>query len=182
MKARLQSFLQMLAGATDKELAQQVQFLKEENQILRARLPKKLIITPQERKRLLRFGKPLGKAIADIISIVSPRTFARWIEAEKPSDDKQTRPRKPGRPPTEKEIRDLIVRMAEENSWGYTRILGELRKLGIHNVSRSTIANILKEKGFEPGPKRGPGTWSDFVHRHAQTLWACDFFSNYVAE
>ena len=60
MKARLQSFLLMLAGATDKELAQQVQYLKEENRILRARLPKKLLITRAERHRLLRFGKPLG--------------------------------------------------------------------------------------------------------------------------
>jgi len=71
---------------------------------------------------------------------------------------------------TEYEIRELILRMAEEeNAWGYTRIVGELRKLGIRNVYRSTVANILKENGYEPGPKRGPGTWSEFIQRHAAT-------------
>jgi putative transposase len=59
---------------------------------------------------------------------------------------------------------------------GYTRILGELKKLGIR-VSRSTVVNILKEAGLDPGPKRGEGTWDEFITRHAQTLWACDFFS-----
>jgi putative transposase len=39
------------------------------------------------------------------------------------------------------------------------------------------VANILREAGFDPGPKRGEGTWSDFVQRHAKTLWACDFLT-----
>jgi putative transposase len=177
MKARLQSFLLMLAGATDKELAQQVQYLKEENHILRSRLPGKLHITPQERRRLLRFGEPLGTPIASLISIVSPRTFARWLAAEKSTSDKAANPTKPGRPRTPEEIRDMILRMAAENAWGYTRIIGELRRLGVRNVCRSTVASILKENGFEPGPKRGPGTWSEFIARHATTLYACDFFS-----
>jgi len=180
MKARLQSILLMLAGTSDKELAQQVQYLKEENQILRSRLPKKLFVTPQERNRLLRYGTPLGKAIAKLITIVSPRTFARWLKAEKPNGDTRPERRKPGRPPTPQEIHDLILRMAEENAWGYTRIVGELRKLGIHDVYRSTVANFLKANGYEPGPKRGPGTWSDFIRRHATTLWTCDFFSKKV--
>jgi putative transposase len=52
-----------------------------------------------------------------------------------------------------------------------------LRKLGIPNVSRSTVANILRTAGFDPGPKRGEGTWSAFLARHAATLWASDFIS-----
>src|SRR5262249_26482672 len=57
------------------------------------------------------------------------------------------------------------------------RILGELKKLGIRSVSKTTVATILREAGLDPGPKRGPGTWSEFVARHAATLWACDFLS-----
>lgn len=64
--------------------------------------------------------------------------------------------------------------------WGYTRILGELRKLGIRNISRQTVKNILKEHGLDPGPKRGVGTWDEFLKIHASTLWACDFFSKRV--
>ena len=70
--------------------------------------------------------------------------------------------------------------MAKATGWGYRRILGELKKLRIHNVSRSTIARILIENGFDPGPKRGEGTWHEFVRRHVETLWATDFFTKKV--
>ena len=56
--------------------------------------------------------------------------------------------------------RELILMLARENDWGYTRILGELRKLGIKTVSRNTVKNILKENGLEPGPKRGACTFN----------------------
>ena len=59
-----------------------------------------------------------------------------------------------------------MLRFARETGWGYTRILGELKKLGIRNVSRSTVVNILKENGFDPRPKRGEATWDDFLKRH----------------
>jgi putative transposase len=42
------------------------------------------------------------------------------------------------------------------------------------------VVNILRQNGLDPGPKRGEGTWDEFVKRHAQTLWACDFFSKNV--
>ena len=64
--------------------------------------------------------------------------------------------------------------------WGYKRILGELKKLRIYNISRATIARILKENGFDPGPKRGDGTWHDFMQRHIKTVWATDFFTKTV--
>lgn len=74
----------------------------------------------------------------------------------------------------------MVLRLAREHDWGYTRILGELRKLGIGKISRSTVIKILKENGLEPGPQRGEGSWDDFLKRHAATLWACDFFSKKV--
>ncbi len=61
--------------------------------------------------------------------------------------------------------------------WGYSRILGELRMLGVRAVSRSTVINILREAGLDPGPKRGVGTWTAFLSRHAATLWASDFLT-----
>jgi putative transposase len=70
--------------------------------------------------------------------------------------------------------------MATDTGWGYRRIHGELLKLGIRSISASTVARILKEHGFEPGPKRGYGTWHEFVQRHLKTLWACDFFTTTV--
>ncbi len=63
---------------------------------------------------------------------------------------------------------------------GYTRILGELKKLGIESVTRNTLKNILKRNGYETGPKRGHGTWDEFIKRHAKTMWQCDFYSKKV--
>ena len=177
MKAVFQSFLLMLATATDRVLAKQVQFLKIENQILRGKLPKRITVTPQERQRLIKYGRPLGAAIEHLIGIVSPRTFLRWLGAEQPS---ATKPGKPGRPRTEVEIRDLVLRLARETGWGYTRILGELKKLGVRAICRSTVINILKEHGLDPGPRRGLGTWDEFLKRHAVALGATDFFSKPV--
>lgn len=106
-----------------------------------------------------------------LLLIVTPRTFARWMSGQQR--------RKPvikvGRRPTPYEVRELILRLARENAWGYTRILGELKKLGSTNVSRSTVVNSLKAEGLDPGPKRGKGSWDEFIKIHSSTFWACDF-------
>ena len=85
----------MLANATDRELARQIQYLKAENRILRAKLPQRITITAAERQRLLKYGKPLGQAIRALITIVSPCTFARWLSRETISPKGCTRA-KPG--------------------------------------------------------------------------------------
>ena len=68
----------LLGVATDSELARMVEYLKAENRVLRDRLPKRLKVSARERNRLLKFGRGLGTAIKDLITIVSPRTFAQW--------------------------------------------------------------------------------------------------------
>ena len=70
--------------------------------------------------------------------------------------------------------------LAKENGWGYTRILGELKKLGIQLITRNTVKAILKRGGYDTGPNRGPGTWDEFLTRHAKTLWQCDFLHTRV--
>ena len=173
----LNPLLFLLAGATQPELIRQIQYLKVENRILRARLPKRLVVTPGERAKLLKHGKKVGPALRELMTIVTPRAFSNWVreKAGKPKGkSRKGRPRKP------EVVRELVLRIARETDWGYTRILGELKKLGIHRVSRNTIKNILKEHGLEPGPDRGEGSWDDFVKRHASTLWACDFFTKKV--
>ena len=107
MHRLFQSFLLRLATATDRELARQLQSLKVENAILRAKLPQRIIITPRERQRLIQFGKVLSSTIRDLITIISPRTFRRWLHEEKPAT--KPSPRKPGRPKTKEEIREVFV-------------------------------------------------------------------------
>ena len=85
-----------------------------------------------------------------------------------------------GRPRKSFLIRELILRFAEENAWGYTRILGEFKKMRAPSIARSTIKNILIENGHDPGPRRGKGSWGEFIKIHADTLWQCDFFSKRI--
>ena len=165
----------LLAAATDRQLTRMVEYLKAENRILRDRLPDKIAVTPTEKRRLMRYGKPLGAAIRELITIVHPRTFLRWLAGDKPAAGKKTPARAPGRPRTAEPLRDLVVRLAKETGWGYTRILGELKKLGVRGVCRSTVVNILKEACLDPSPERRKGTWAEFVRRHAATLWAINF-------
>jgi putative transposase len=80
-------------------------------------------VTEQERNRLVKFGAKLGRPLAELATIVHPDTLRRWIrEAGKRA---QRKPAKVGRRKTQQEIRELILRLARENDWGYTRILGE---------------------------------------------------------
>src|SRR5688572_24955519 len=78
-----QSLLLVIAGATQKELARQVKYLKVENEILRSKLPKRITVTPKEKHRLVRFAQKLGKAIHHLTTIVTPGTLMKWICAER---------------------------------------------------------------------------------------------------
>ncbi|MET8004217.1 helix-turn-helix domain-containing protein [Nonomuraea glycinis] len=85
------------------------------------------------------------------------------------------RPKRPGRPPTVRSIRALILRLVRENpSWGYRRVHGELATLGI-KVAPSTVWEILKQEGVAPSPERASVTWADFLRSQADALLACDF-------
>ena len=82
-----------------------------------------------------------------------------------------------GRRPIPVDLRDLILRLAAENpTWGYLRIQGELRKLG-HRLSASTIRRVLRRKRVPPAPRRGGLAWDEFLRAHAGAVMACDFFT-----
>ena len=68
------------------------------------------------------------------------------------------------------------MRFAQENpSWGYDRIQGALANLG-HEISDTSVANILKEHGIEPAPqRRRQTTWKTFLQAHWEVLAAIDF-------
>ena len=126
--------LALIASATDKELAKYVEYLKHENRLLRARLPKQVHTTYEERQTLLKYGKALGRAIEELITIVSPGTFYRWVHESKNGKPKPKSPKGGQRKP--KELRELVLKIAEETGFGLTRIVGELRKLGIKKIRR----------------------------------------------
>lgn len=99
--------------------------------------------------------------------LVQPTTLLRWHrELVRRRWIYQER-RPPGRPSIASELRQLILRMAAENpTWGYRRIQGELSRLGI-SVAPSTVWAVLRRHGVEPAPRRASLSWADFLHRQA---------------
>src|SRR5262249_18006453 len=79
---------------------------------------------------------------------------------------------KPGRPPLGRQTAALVIRLGRENPrWGYLRIRGELKKLGIE-VSATTIASLLRRAGLGPAPRRLGPSWSQFLRAQASGLLA----------
>jgi len=172
-----QEFLGLLGRMTHSNLIRQIEYMKVENEILRSKLPKRITTTPAEKRRLIKYGLPLRGQIKSIITIVGYSTFRRWA-----AEGVSKKPAKRGRPRiTSQELIDLVVRMAKENKlWGYGRIRAELRKLNITRISVSGISSILVRNGIEPVRKRKEDCWDNFIKRHFETLWACDFFTKTV--
>jgi putative transposase len=108
--------------------------------------------------------------------LVTPETLLRWHR--RMVARRWTYPhRPPGRPAVDQGVRQLILRLARENShWGYVRIVGELRKLGI-TVSATLVRNVLARAGVPPAPARAASSWRSFLRHHGNTILACDFFT-----
>jgi len=176
----LQLLLMMFAGWVNRQQLEVIEYLQEENRLLKERLGDRPIhFTDAERRRLARRAKRLGrKVLNELKTLVTPDTLMRWYRELVCAKWDYSQRRGPGRPRVRKDIVNLIVRMALHNpSWGYTRIKGALANLG-HQVGRGTIANILKENGIEPAPERDQHTsWSTFLKAHWDCLAATDFFT-----
>ena len=169
-----------VAGWMNQQQQHAIEYLREENRVLREQLgSRRLRLNDDQRRRLAAKARGLGRRLlAEIATIVTPETLLAWhrkLIAQKydGSDHHHL-----GRPRTDGEIEALVVRLAEENrDWGYRRILGALSNLG-HNIGRGTIANILKQHGIEPAPERSrKTTWKEFLTRHFELIVAADFFT-----
>lgn len=108
--------------------------------------------------------------------LATPETILRWHRAL--VRRRWAYPhRRPGRPTLPEETVGLIVRLAKENPrWGYLRIVGELKKLGI-TVSKGSVANVLRHHGLPPAPRREGPTWVKFLRAQAKGVIATDFFT-----
>jgi len=142
-------FLLLFSGWVNRNQQAVIDYLVEENRVLRAvNGSRRLRLTDDQRRRLAVKGKVLGRRqLAAVAGIVTPYTILRWYRRLVAKKYDSSKTRRPGRPPTKPGLAALVVRMATENpTWGYTRIRGGLKHLG-HDIARNTIKAILKDHG-----------------------------------
>jgi transposase InsO family protein len=168
-----------VAGWMNRNQQDVIEYLQEEVRVLQELLGKQPRFNDGQRRRLAIKGKTLGRKTLDrFASLVTPNTLLAWHRRLVAQKYDGSRVRKAGGPSAKPEIQELILKLARENrSWGYTRIQGALANL-CHEVSRGTIANVLKAAGMEPAPTRRQGmTWKEFLRTHWDVLAATEFFT-----
>ena len=148
-----QLLLVTLAGWINRHQQDVIEYIQEENRILRKKLKgKRIRFTDDERRRLAVKGKALGRSVLNqVASIVTPDTILRWHRKLVAMKYDGSAKRGPGRPRVTDEIPELTVRMAQENpGWGFTTIRGVLLNLG-HTVARETVRNTLERTWHRSG-------------------------------
>src|SRR3954463_8403068 len=127
-----------VAGWMNQHQQQAIEYLREENKVLREQLgSRRLRFTDAQRRRLAAKAKGLGRrTLAAIATIVTPETLLAWHRKLIAHKYDGSANRGPGRPRTQAVVESLVVQMAVENrDWGYTRIIGALSNLG-YNLAR----------------------------------------------
>ena len=128
-----QLVLLMFAGWLNRHQLDVIEYLQEENRVLKERLGgRRQSFTDAERCRLARKAHALGrKVLSELDTLVTPDALLRWYRKLIALKWTYCHRPGPGRPRVMKIIADLVMRMALENpSWGYTRIQGALANLG----------------------------------------------------
>jgi len=171
--------LTYVSGLINQELLLRNEYLAAENRILRAHT-QVLRLSDPERATLAEIAKRLGrKALEQIACVAKPDTILGWYRRLVAQKFDGSRKRTyPGRPRVSREVEDLILRFAKENSgWGYDRIVGALVNLG-HHVSDQAVGNILERHGLGPAHKRSQTIrWKDFIASHMSVMAGMDFFT-----
>ena len=130
--------------------------------------------TPQDRLVLAMLARLLPRERWPAF-LVTPATLLLAPRAGGPALDLSTYRTRQQQPAVRR--RRLVVRMARENPrWGYLRIVGECRKLGIR-VSATTVRRILRRHRLGPAPRRGGPGWTAFLRAQASGMLAYDFLT-----
>ena len=109
------------------------------------------------------------------VFLVTPSTLLRWHREL--VRRRWTYPATRRRRGLDPAVVELVLRLARDNPrWGYLRIAGECRKLGV-TVSATSVRTILRRHRLGPAPRRGSSTWTQFLRIQASGALACDFLT-----
>jgi hypothetical protein len=104
--------------------------------------------------------------------LVTPATLLSWHR--RLVAHRWRYPNRPGRPSPNRQIREVISRLARENPrWGYS--------IGEYTANSCVwaidwVRRILRAQGYGPAPQEADTSWRAFLRSHAEGLLACDFF------
>jgi len=163
----------ILFGRSERAKELEILVLRHELQVLRRQVGRPRLRSA-DRVLLAALGQVLPRGRRSFL--VQPATLLRWHR-----DLVRRRwsypGRRPGRPPVAAQRQELILRLAAENpSWGYKRIQGELVALGMP-LSASSVWNVLHRQRIEPAPRRASVSWREFLRQQAAAIVECDFFT-----
>jgi putative transposase len=166
----------------NQELVEKYEFLKIQLEIATESHGKQFKFTEPQRRKLVNAGIPVRAHLEELCEIMKPATLLKWHrdQIKKKWDYSDRAVKKAGRPHTSESTTQLVLDMAEANPWwGCRMISGELKKLG-HNVSHTTVYNILIAHDMPTDPQNKGLSWKQFIQSHMDTIWACDFFTEEV--
>jgi putative transposase len=166
--------LVLLVGRSDRSKEVEILVLRHELAVVRRRSGRART-ERADRALLATLSRALPRRAWAAFS-VRPETLLRWHRQL--VSRRWTYPQsRPGRPPLERPRRQLIIRLARENPhWGYQRIAGELKRLGVA-VSPTTVRKVLASADVPPAPERRGQSWRSFLRQQAAGTLACDFFT-----
>ena len=178
--------LLMPTGRTDREKDLQILVLQHQLRLLQRERPQPRRLSHWEKLTLAVLTAKLAgattgprTALGQTLLLFKPETILKWHRELVRRKWTCRRPQAGGRPALPADVEELILRLARENAgWGYSRIQGELLKLG-YTLGRSTVRDVLKRHRVPPAPqrRRQASTWRAFLRRHQDQLLACDFFT-----
>ncbi len=130
--------------------------------------------SPTDRAVLATLARLLSRERWGVV-LVTPATLMRWHRDLVARS--WTYPRRRTAPNAlDADVVELVLRLARENPrWGYLRVVGECRKLGL-TISATTVRNVLHRHRLGPAPRTSGPSWSEFLRAQAAGTLACDFF------
>ncbi|HET9254929.1 MAG TPA: integrase core domain-containing protein [Pseudonocardiaceae bacterium] len=149
------TLLRLLAmSRADKDV--EILVLRHQLAVLQRRIDKPRLTSPDQAflAALLRMIPPANAATAPPDRL--PDTVLRWYrDLLRRRHSRVSRPKQPGRRPTVRSIRALVLRLARDNpSWGYRRIHGELATPGIQVARPPHLGHLPAQPGSRPPRRR----------------------------
>ena len=143
-------------------------FLRHQLNVALRRAPQRVRLRAGDRALMVWMTR-MWPNLLGLTRVVQPATILRWHRSGFRAYWRWKSRARPGRPRVERELRDLIRRMSEENPlWGAPRIHGELLKLGF-KVAESTVSKYMIRRRGPPSQ-----TWRTFLRNHAEAIAAID--------